>query len=73
MNSQRLAGRFEALSMVSQEAATIDLLLSEAITTSAIEGESSDRDSVRSSLLSMVTSDVLPKNSDQKAAGPQCC
>ena len=41
----------------------------ELITTSGIEGESLDRDSVRSSLLSMITSDVLPKHSDQKAAG----
>jgi len=69
MNSERLAGRVEALPRAYQDDATIDLLLSEAITTSAIEGENLDRDSVRSSLLSMITSDVLPNNSDQKAAG----
>ena len=69
INSERLAGRFEALPMASQEDATIDLMLSEAIKTSAIEGEDLDRDSVRSSLLSLITSDVLPDNSDQKAAG----
>ncbi len=47
----------------------IDLMLSEAIKTSAIEGEDLDRESVRSSLLSLITSDTLPDNSDQKAAG----
>lgn len=69
INSERLAGRFEALPMASQEDAMIDLMLSEAIKTSAIEGEDLDRDSVRSSLLALVTSDTLPDNSDQKAAG----
>lgn len=69
LNSERLAGSFDALPVASQEAATIDLLLSEAIKTSAIEGEHLDRASVRSSLLSLITSDTLPDNSDQKAAG----
>jgi len=69
INSERLAGRFEALPLSSQEDATIDLMLSEAIKTSAIEGEDLDRESVRSSLLSLMTSDTLPDNSDQKAAG----
>ena len=69
LNSERLAGRFDALPMASQEDATIDLLLSEAIKTSAIEGEDLDRESVRSSLLSLITSDTLPENTDQKAAG----
>jgi len=69
INSERLAGRFEALPRASQEDATIDLMLSEAIKTSAIEGEDLDRESVRSSLLSLITSDALPDNSDQKAAG----
>lgn len=69
LNSERLAGSFDALPMASQEDATIDLMLSEAIKTSAIEGEDLDRDSVRSSLLSLITSDTLPDNSDQKAAG----
>jgi len=69
LNSERLAGRFDALSVASREDATIDLMLSEAIKTSAIEGEHLDRDSVRSSLLSLITSDTLPENSDQKAAG----
>ena len=69
INSERLAGRFEALPMASQEDATIDLMLSEAIKTNAIEGEYLDRESVRSSLLSLITSDTLPDNSDQKAAG----
>ena len=69
LNSERLAGSFDALPMASQEDATINLMLSEAIKTSAIEGEDLDRESVRSSLLSLITSDMLPDNSDQKAAG----
>ena len=47
----------------------VTLMLSEAIKTSAIEGENLDRDSVRSSLLSLIASDTLPNNSDRKAAG----
>ena len=69
INSERLTGRFEALPIAYQEDATIDLMLSEAIKTSAIEGENLDRESVRSSLLSLITSDTLPRSSDQKAAG----
>jgi Fic family protein len=69
IQSERLVGRFEALSGDSQEDATIDLMLSEAIKTSAIEGENLDRESVRSSLLSLMTTDTLPSHSDQKAAG----
>jgi len=69
LKSERLAGRFDALPMASQEDATIDLMLSEAIKTSAIEGEDLDSESVRSSLLSLIASDTLPDNSDQKAAG----
>jgi Fic family protein len=69
INSERLTGCFEALPMAYQEDATIDLMLSEVIKTSAIEGEELDRESVRSSLLSLITSDTLPKTSDQKAAG----
>jgi len=69
INSERLTGRFEALPMAYQEDVTIDLMLSEAIKTSAIEGEDLDRESVRSSLFSLITSDTLPKTSDQKAAG----
>ncbi|QYZ65255.1 MAG: hypothetical protein OI74_16835 [Gammaproteobacteria bacterium (ex Lamellibrachia satsuma)] len=69
LNSERLAGSFDALPMASREDAMIDLMLSEAMKTSAIEGEDLDRESVRSSLLSLITSDTLPDNSDQKAAG----
>ena len=69
INSERLSGRFEALPTAYQEDATIDLMLSEAIKTSAIEGEELDRESVRSSLLALITSDTLPETSDQKAAG----
>ncbi|WP_428603981.1 DUF4172 domain-containing protein [Sedimenticola sp.] len=69
LNSERLASRFEALSMASQEDAMIDLMFSEVIKTSAIEGEGLDRESVRSSLLSLIASDTLPDNTDQKAVG----
>jgi len=69
INSERLMGCFEALPKSYQEDATIDLMLSEAIKTNAIEGEVLDRESVRSSLLSLITSDTLPDTSDQKAAG----
>ncbi|MEW8414949.1 MAG: Fic family protein [Candidatus Thiodiazotropha sp.] len=69
INSERLAGSFDALPVASQEDATIDLMLTEAIKTSAIEGEDLDRESVRSSLLSLITSETLPGNTDQKAAG----
>ena len=69
INSERLAGSFDALPMASQKDATIDLMLSEAIKTSAIEGEDLDRESVRSSLLSLIASDTVPENTDQKAAG----
>ena len=69
INSERLAGRFDALPTASQEDVTIDLMLSEAIKTNAIEGENLDRESVRSSLLSLITSDTLPDNSDHQAAG----
>ncbi|MET0106566.1 MAG: Fic family protein, partial [Sedimenticola sp.] len=69
INSERLAGNFDALPMAYQEDATVDLMLSEAIKTSAIEGEDLDRESVRSSLLSLITSDTIPANTDQKAAG----
>lgn len=69
LSSERLAGSFDALPMASQEDATIDLMLSEAIKTSAIEGEDLDRESVRSSLLSLITSDTLPDIPDHKAAG----
>lgn len=69
INSERMAGRFEALPVAYQEDATLDLMLSEAIKTSAIEGEKLDRESVRSSLLSLITSDTLPDTADQNAAG----
>jgi Fic family protein len=69
LHAERLMGRVEALPKAYQEDATIDLMLSEAIKTSAIEGEILDRESVRSSLLSLITSDTLPATSDQKAVG----
>ncbi len=55
--------------MVARQEATINLMLSEAIKTNAIEGEVLDRASVRSSLLSLISSDTLPDNSDQIALG----
>ncbi|MCD8517283.1 MAG: Fic family protein [Burkholderiaceae bacterium] len=70
--SERLAGLFEALPNNSRVDATIDLMLSEAIKTNAIEGEHLDRMSVRSSLLSLMASDTIPENTDQRAAGAAC-
>ena len=61
--SERLTGRLEALPVAYQEYATIDLMLSEAIKTCAIEGKNLDRESVRSSLLALITSDTLPETS----------
>ena len=52
-----------------QSDAVVDLMLSEAITTSAIEGETLDRDSVRSSLLQLIGKEAVSPNSDEKAAG----
>jgi len=69
VNSARLRGRFEALPKAYQDDATIGLMLSEAIKTSAIEGEILDRKSVRSSLFSLITMDAFPDVLDQKAVG----
>ncbi|MBF0264038.1 MAG: Fic family protein [Gammaproteobacteria bacterium] len=69
LTSERLCGRIEALSGSNQNEAIIDLMLSEAIKTSAIEGEILDRDSVRSSLLSLINSDTLAPTKDLKGAG----
>ncbi len=68
-NSERLMGRVEALPVKYQKNAIIDLMLSEAIKTSAIEGELLDRESVRSSLLALMSSESIPASSDQKSAG----
>ena len=48
--AERMFGRVEALSSVQHTDAMIDLMVSEAIKTSAIEGEILDRESVRSSI-----------------------
>jgi Fic family protein len=69
LGSERLAGRFEALPNASREDATIELMLSEALKTSAIEGENLDRACVRSSLLALIAQDSVPESTDQKAAG----
>ena len=69
LGSERLAGRFEALPKASREDATIELMLSEALKTSAIEGENLDRASVRSSLLALIAKDSIPESTDQKATG----
>ncbi len=68
-SAERIAGQVEALSSSNQENAVVDLMLSEAITTSAIEGENLDRDSVRSSLLNLVGREIVSAGSDDKAAG----
>ncbi|MEA3642548.1 MAG: Fic family protein [Lamprobacter sp.] len=70
LKSERLMGRVEALPADLQTDAVIGLMLSEAIKTSAIEGESLDRDSVRASLLQLIAQDsVAPRHQDEKAAG----
>mgnify|MGYP002725580943 CR=1 FL=1 len=69
LKSERLLGRIEALPDNSQTDALVDLMLSEAITTSAIEGENLDRDSVRSSLLSLIGVESESVSHDNKAVG----
>ena len=49
--AERLAGQVEALSDANQTDASVDLMLSEVLASYAIEGETLDRDSVRSFLL----------------------
>lgn len=67
--AERIAGQVEALSANNQENVVVDLMLSEAITTSAIEGENLDRDSVRSSLLKLLGHEALKAGGDESAAG----
>ena len=47
----------------------MDLMLSEALTTSAIEGENLDRDSVRSSLLNLMGRETVGTVGNARAAG----
>lgn len=68
-SAERLSGRIEGMASGYQSDAVVDLMLSEAITTSAIEGETLDRDSVRSSLLHLIGKESASINSDEKAAG----
>lgn len=68
----RLAGQLQPLSADTRYEATIALMQSEAVSTSAIEGETLDQDCVRSSLLSLMASDTIPENTDQKSAGAAC-
>lgn len=70
LKSERLYGRIEAMPGNYQTDALVDLMLSEAIQTSAIEGESLDRESVRSSILNLIGADIvsaMPR--DDKAIG----
>ena len=68
-SAERIAGQVEALSSSNQKNAVVNLMLSEAITTSAIEGENLDRDSVRSSLLKLVSHEAIAAGTNDKAAG----
>jgi hypothetical protein len=52
--AEQLAGRIARLPLDHQEEALVDLLVSEAIRTSAIEGEQLDRASVRSSIMAHI-------------------
>lgn len=68
--AERLTGRIEGMSDANQTDTIVDLMLSEAITTNAIEGENLDRDSVRSSLLKLIgIESSSPTNPDDKASG----
>ncbi|MET0118146.1 MAG: Fic family protein [Sedimenticola sp.] len=67
--SERLSGRIEALPSTYRADAIVDLMLSEAITTSAIEGEYLDRASVRSSLMSLIGVETSFQSDDLKAEG----
>lgn len=67
--SQRLAARLEALPQALQQDAVIDLMLSEALKTSEIEGEYLDRASVRSSLLALMHAESVPDRVDRSALG----
>ena len=69
IKSERLMGRVESLPVDCQKNAIIDLMLSEAIKTSAIEGELLDRESVKSSLLALMSSESIAVSSNQKSAG----
>ena len=60
---ERIADQVEALSAGNQENAVADLILSEAINTGAIEGESLDRDSARSSLLKLPGHETIKERS----------
>lgn len=64
-----LSGKMAGFSDNDQMDATIDLMLSEAIKTNAIEGENLDRDSVRSSILRLISSEAMPHANDEKASG----
>ena len=67
--AERLSGRVEALSDAYQTDTVIELMLSEIIATSAIEGENLDRVSVRSSLLKHFGRSVDSRAPDARAAG----
>ncbi len=70
LKSERLYGRVETLPSADQTDALVDLMLSEAIKTSAIEGEELDRESVRSSILNLIGADATASLArDDKALG----
>jgi Fic family protein len=70
LKSARLMGTVEALPSIYKTDATVSLMLSEAIKTSAIEGEALDRDSVRSSIMRLIAEDsTAPTHKDAKVLG----
>lgn len=70
LNAGKLTGRVSALTKTDQYDAYLELMMSEAISTSAIEGEKLDRDSVRSSLKNHLGLSVPPiRVNDPKAEG----
>ncbi len=67
--AERLSGSVWAMNDECRSDTAIELMLSEAIATSAIEGEDLDRESVRSSLLAHFGKAVVGTNVDPKADG----
>ncbi len=68
--AERIFGRLEGMSQHHQDKAFIDLMVSEAITTSAIEGEQLNRASVQSSIKAFIgLTDIHQRSYDPKEEG----
>jgi len=67
--TERMFGRVEALSSLQHNDTIIDLMVSEAIKTSVIEGEILDRESVRSSIRAHMGYETKSSLPDARAEG----